>query len=156
MSFLVWLESTALAEWVLYGTHGWPYMLTAHAFGLAMAVGTVYLMSARMLGLFSQIPMTAVKELLPIAWVGIIINIISGFSLFSSQATYYVTSGPFLVKISAVFIGIASLHYVQRVLKSEASSWASGGITPKGKGLAWLSIILWSVAVIAGRLVAYL
>ena len=36
MSFLAWLESTAYAEWILYGISGWPLMLTAHAFGLAI------------------------------------------------------------------------------------------------------------------------
>jgi cytochrome b subunit of formate dehydrogenase len=156
MGFLVWLESTAYAEWILYGTHGWPIMLTAHAFGLAIAVGVVFVMAARLLGLFEQIPVVAVRDILNFAWVGIAINIVSGISLFMSQASYYSQSIPFLVKISAIILGIINLHYVQRVLKNNASTWDSQGVPSNGKMLAWTSVILWSIAVITGRLIAYL
>jgi hypothetical protein len=156
MSFLAWLESTAYAEWILYGISGWPIMLTAHAFGLAIAVGVIFLMSLRLLGRFTDIPLTSVRELLNLAWIGVAINIFSGLSLFASGATTYVTNIPFIVKITAILIGIAALHYVQRVLKKEATTWASQGIDSKGKALAWFLIIIWFVAVITGRLIAYI
>jgi len=113
-------------------------------------------MAARLLGLFEQIPVVAVRDILNFAWVGIVINIVSGISLFMSQASYYSQSIPFLVKISAIILGIINLHYAQRVLKNNASTWDIQGVPSNGKTLAWSSVILWSIAVITGRLIAYL
>jgi hypothetical protein len=109
-----------------------------------------------LLGLYRAIPVSAVHELLNFAWVGIAINVFSGFSLFMTQASYYVTSGPFLVKISAILLGIANLAYTQRVLARELPNWQANGISMQGRYLAIISMVLWTVAVVTGRLIAYL
>jgi uncharacterized membrane protein len=130
--------------------------LSLHAIGLAIAVGSVFVLSLRLLGLYRAIPVSAVHELLNFAWVGIAINVFSGFSLFMTQASYYVTSGPFLVKISAILLGIANLAYTQRVLARELPNWQANGISMQGRYLAIISMVLWTVAVVTGRLIAYL
>ena len=119
MGFLTWLESTAYAQWILTGLTGWPLVLTSHAIGLAIAVGTVYAINMRLLGLYKAIPLSSAQELLNLAWVGIGINVISGFSLFMTQASFYVTSFPFLVKISAIILGIIVLVLQQKMMKRE-------------------------------------
>jgi hypothetical protein len=129
-----------------------------HALGLAIAVGIIWALDLRLLGLYRQIPLSAVSSLLSIAWIGIAINIFSGFSLFMTQASYYVTSGPFLVKIGAIILGIINLAYLQKMLKREAPKWeASGGaVASDARYFAMGSMLLWVVAVMTGRLIAYL
>jgi hypothetical protein len=156
MAFLIWLENTAYAQWILTGLTGWPLVLTSHAIGLAIAVGTIYVMSLRMLGLFRGIPLSAVGQLLPFAWVGIAINVISGFSLFMTQASVYVTSAPFLVKITAIALGIVNLVFMQKALTRELANWEANGISTQGRNLAIISLVLWTLAVVTGRLIAYL
>ena len=156
MGFLTWLESTAYAQWILTGLTGWPLILTMHAIGLAIAVGTVFAMNLRLLGLFRTIPLSGAYPLLAVAWVGIGLNIFSGFSLFMTQASVYVTSGPFLVKISAIIAGIVVLVIEQKTLKRELATWETSGISSKGRNLAIASMVLWALAVVTGRLIAYL
>lgn len=157
MGFLTWLESTAYAQWILTGLIGWPLVLTAHAIGLAIAVGTVYAMNMRLLGLYRTIPVRAVRTLLNLAWVGIVINIISGFSLFMTQATFYVTGSPaFLVKISAIIVGIVVLVFQQKQIDRELPNWEANGVSSQGRNLAIASLALWTLAVMTGRLIAYL
>lgn len=156
MGFLTWLESTAYAQWILTGLTGWPLVLTSHAVGLAIAVGTVYVMNLRILGLFPAIPLSAVRQLLPFAWLGIAINIVSGFSLFMTQASVYVTSIPFLVKITAIGLGIVGLVFTQKVLDRELANWEANGVSKQGRNLAIASLALWTLAVVTGRLIAYL
>jgi len=156
MGFLMWLESTAYAQWILTGLTGWPLVLAMHAVGLAFAVGMVYAMNLRLLGLFPSIPLSAVSPLLGFAWVGIALNIFSGFSLFMTQASVYVTSGPFLIKISAIILGIVALVIEQKTLKREVATWESSGVSAQGRNLAIGSIVLWTIAVVTGRLIAYL
>jgi hypothetical protein len=157
MGFLMWLESTAYAQWILTGLNGWPIMLTTHALGLAIAVGVIFVLDLRLLGLARQIPATSIHQLMSIAWIGIAANIFSGFSLFMTQASYYVTSVPFLFKIGCIIAGIVNLVYVQKLLKREAGSWQQGAALPQqGRLLAGSSLALWGLAVVTGRLIAYL
>jgi hypothetical protein len=157
MGFLSWLESTAYAQWILTGLNGWPIMLTSHAIGLAIVVGVVFVLDLRILGVYRQIPFTALHRFMAIAWLGIVTNVISGFSLFMTQATVYVTSPPFLFKIACIALGIVNLVYTQRLLLRDAASWdASGAASQQGRMLAGSSIALWSLAVVTGRLIAYL
>jgi len=157
MGFLTWLESTAYAQWILTGLTGWPLVLSMHAIGLAIAVGTIWAVNLRLIGLYRSIPLNAVHQLLNFAWIGIALNIFSGFSLFMTQASFYVTSPPFLVKITAILLGIGNLIFTQKVLDRELHTWeAAGAVSAQGHYLAFTSIGLWTLAVVTGRLIAYL
>jgi hypothetical protein len=158
MGFLIWLESTAYAQWILTGLTGWPLVLTLHAVGLAIAVGIIWALDLRLLGLYRQIPLSSVNQLISLAWIGIALNIFSGFSLFMTQASYYVTSGPFLIKIGAIILGIINLALLQKILKRDAPKWeaAGGAVASDGRYFAMGSLALWTVAVVTGRLIAYL
>jgi hypothetical protein len=153
---LTWLEGTRFAQWLLVSTIGWPVMLSAHAIGLAIVVGIVIALNLRMLGLYGTIPLTSLHELMQVAWVGVAINLVTGLALFTTQATTYVTSLPFLLKIGFVVLGCANLTIVQRTLRRDGPSWeANGAVPPLGRALAGSSLFFWVMAVVAGRLIAY-
>ena len=127
MGFLSWMEGTAYSEWIVAGLLGWPLMLSMHALGLAAVVGIMFAISLRMLGFFKPIPYAGLGPLLAYGWIGIAVNAFSGLSLFMAQATFYVTSIPFLVKITFVILGIVNLHLTQRVLASGSRRLAGVG-----------------------------
>jgi len=157
MSFLNWLESTSYAEWILVSATGWPLMLTIHAVGLAIIVGIVFSLNLRLLGLYEAIPFTALHDLMRIAWVGIVFNVFTGLSIFTTQASSYVTSIPFLLKMLFIVLGIVNLVYTQKYLKREAGAWQAAGTAPRiAVMLAGSSLFLWVMAVVTGRLIAYL
>lgn len=157
MGFLTWLESTRYAQWLLISATGWPIMLSAHAMGLAIVVGVLVSLNLRLLGLYRTMPYTALGQLMGVAWVGVLINALTGLSLFTTQATFYVTNFPFLVKISCVALGCVNLAYTQRVLRRDAAAWqAAGAVPPLGRTLAASSLFFWVGAIVAGRLIAYL
>jgi hypothetical protein len=157
MALLSWMESTAYSEWIVAGLVGWPLMLSMHAVGLAIVVGIVLVLNFRMLGFFRPIPYVAISDLMTYAWIGIALNIFSGFSLFMAQATFYITNFPFLTKISFVILGIANVYYTQKVLRREAAVWDTSDAVPQiSVVLAGTSLIFWVLAVVGGRLIAYL
>jgi hypothetical protein len=153
---LIWLENTAYSQWILTGLTGWPLVLSMHAMGLAIAVGMVFAMNLRLLGLYTSLSLSSTQKLLTFAWIGIALNIFSGFSLFMTQASYYVTSPPFLVKITAIILGIVALVITQKTITREMSTWDASGVSSKGRNLAIASLGLWTLAVVTGRLIAYL
>jgi hypothetical protein len=64
---------------------------------MAIMVGLVVMLNLRLVGMFDRIPYSALSKMLGLAWIGFAINLISGLAVFTSQATAYVTNGPFVV-----------------------------------------------------------
>ena len=151
------LEASAFAEWVRTSFVGYPALLTLHSVGMAIMVGLVFVVSLRLVGKFESIPLSSLEKMLGLAWIGFAVNLISGLGIFTSQATFYVTSGPFLLKFAAVVAGAGLAAYLRPILKREAAGWAQGGAVPGGvRNLAMASLALWSVAIVTGRFTAYL
>jgi hypothetical protein len=156
-AFLTWLEYTSYSDWILTSAEGWPMMLSIHAIGLALIVGIVFAMNLRMLGFYATIPLTSLYDILRIAWIGIWLNVITGLSIFMTQANMYVHSLPFILKISFITLGIANLVFTQKTLRREAAGWQAAGTVPqKGVLLAASSLVFWIMAIVTGRLIAYI
>lgn len=152
------LENSAVALWVGESLYGYPFMLSLHAVGLAIVVGIFVMRDFRLLGLFPGISYESVDSLKKLAWTGFSINAVSGCFLFTSQATMFASSTPFLLKISMIFLAAICAAIIQNRMRDEASAWDSAGTGAVGsvKAIAVLSLILWTGAIIAGRLTAYL
>ncbi len=158
MPVFEWLESTAPAIWVGESLWGYPIMLGTHAIGLAIVVGIFVMLDLRLLRVVRGISFHAFLSLYRLAWIGFILNAVSGSMLFSSQATTFVASAPFLIKISAVIAGVILGIVIQRRLESRADDWddADANIESSAIVLASLSLVCWIGAIFAGRLIAYL
>lgn len=152
MGFLIWLEESGLGTWARLG--GYPPMIALHAIGMAVMVGLALGVDLRMLGMFPEIPYTALQRFLGIAWFGFGINLLSGAVLFTTQATTYISSTAFLLKIGFVILGVFTTGLLQAALSGRTSSW-SNKLPGKVKGIASLSIAFWMGAIISGRLIAY-
>ena len=153
MGFLVWLEATGLAEWVRSSISGYPSMIALHAIGMAVMVGLSLLLDLRILGWFAGIPLQALQRFFGLAWIGFGINFISGSALFSAQATSYIVDWVFMTKMTLVLFGAITAAILQpAVVKAGPSGVVSGGT----KAVAAIAIVFWVVAIVMGRLTAYL
>jgi len=145
----IWLENTSLALWVSESYYAYPALLSLHIVGLAMVVGLSSMQNLKLLGLFSTLELESQSALVRLALTGFCLNLFSGLLLFSSQASYLVTSVPFLFKISFIATAMVVSVLIQSPIKSVLRSGSSVKI------LALASLFLWSSAIIAGRLIAY-
>jgi hypothetical protein len=153
VGFLAWLEATGLAEWVRSSSPGYPSMIALHAVGMAVMVGLSLLIDLRVLGSFAGIPLQALNRSFPLAWIGFGINFMSGSALFSAQATSYIVDWVFMTKMTLVLLGAITAGILQpAVAKAGPGTELSGGM----KAVAGLAIVFWIVAIIMGRLTAYL
>jgi len=152
-----WLEYSILSIWVGESLWGYPIMLSFHVVGLAIVVGVFFVYNFRVLGLFESLEFVAFVDFFKLAWFGLILNTSSGFALFSSQATIFITNIPFLVKISAISLGSILAFLIQSRLRVHANDWDSGVNRPTSKDFwfARTSIFLWASAIFGGRLIAY-
>ena len=71
-----------------------------------IVVGLNILIALRVLGLFRTIPYTSLNKLFPIIWTGVVLQFLSGGTLWMSKPGRYIGDGVFLVKFSLVIIGV--------------------------------------------------
>lgn len=156
MGFLEWLQGTGLAIFVAETLWAYPLFETLHSIGMAMLLGSLGLINLRVLGYKPELPIIGTRDLLPLAWIGFTINLISGLALFTSDAVYFFESYTFRIKIVLIILGgINAALLSNRIFRAPAA--AGGGVAPSvaAKWIAVTSLVFWIGAVIAGRLVAY-
>lgn len=153
-----WLETTAPAIWVGESLWGYPIMLGLHAVGLSIVAGIFIMRDLRLLGFFNGLSLAGITALIPLGWTGFLINAMSGGFLFSSQATLFIESTPFLTKIALIFTAAICAAVIQYRLRASAANWDDAGASVPAavRGIAVVSLLCWLGAIVAGRLVAYL
>lgn len=156
MESLYWLEETPLALWVGESLWAYPFLLSLHVVGLAILVGIFVMLDMRLLGSFSKIRIDSFLPAVKFAWIGFVLNALSGALLFTSQASYFITNRPFLIKISMIFAGAILAAIIQRKLRDAKDADGNWNITGGTKTVAALSLTMWIGAIITGRLIAYL
>ena len=153
---LAWLESTSIAVWLGESPSVWamPTVLTLHTTGMAVLVGASWVLDLRLLGVNKNVPLSNYRWVFRAVAIGLVVNLITGVLLFMKNATGWGTAFPFLVKMPFVVASAATILPIRKyVLNSGAENQE---IASNVRLLAIASIIAWSAAVTAGRLLAYL
>ena len=156
MGVLIWLESSPLAVWVLESPSVWaqPTVLTLHTMGMAVLVGASWVLDLRLLGISRNIPLSAFRWVFRAVTVGLIVNLVTGVLLFAARATTLGTAIPFLIKMCLVIASAATLLPLRsHVFRSDPEQRE---VSSSARLLAIASILAWSGAITAGRLLAYL
>jgi hypothetical protein len=180
---LEWLELLPISEWVATSDWGYPLLLSIHTMGLAIVVGILVMLDARVLGAAKSIPLGVFERLVPLAWAGFFLNLVSGVLLFMSMAPRLAVNWPFLSKLAAIiFAGLVS-WLLWKSLRRDAGGRPPAGLVGAlstksvaaddgivedlqpddgtllvSRGTKWLaiaSLFLWFLAILFGRLIAY-
>jgi hypothetical protein len=153
-----WLEHTSMGIWVRDSHWGFPVIETFHLFGIVSLVGSTSVLDLRFWGvLFKEEPVsTLVGRLVPWAWLGFSVQVVTGFLLFSSEATRCYGDTAFLIKMGLIALaGVNALVFHTTAYKRVAL-WDKNRESPIAAKLAGLfSILLWFGIVAAGRWIAY-
>ena len=157
MQFFTWLQDTPFAHWVASDPSllAYPTILTLHTVGMAIVVGTCVVMDLRLLGIATEVPLTALGRAPRLVWTGFIINAATGIALFTTDAEHKATQTVFFVKLSLIFLALAVYARI-RTLVFRRPGAMTMPLAREVKALAILSLILWTGATVAGRLMAYL
>jgi hypothetical protein len=157
MGVLLWLESLPLSVWVHESPSVWaqPTVLTLHTMGMGVLVGASWVLDLRLLGINRNMPLSAFRWVFRAVAVGLIVNVVTGLLLFAQRATSLATAVPFLIKMGLVIASVATLVPLRtQVLRDDAAG--AGEVSGRTRLLAIVSILTWSGAITAGRLLAYL
>jgi hypothetical protein len=148
-SLLGQIEASALSTWIRESgaIYAFPGILIVHTLGMALAAGSAAAIGLRLLGVARQIPLASLRELVTVAWIGLLLNIGSGVLLVVAYPTKALTNPIFYVKLLAIVATVVVVrHLDRRVLAVEA---------PPRKLVSAALLVLTALAIVTGRLLPY-
>lgn len=151
------MEATPLSDWLSESLYAYPTMLAFHSIGMSIVIGIFIILNLRLLGMFSDFNLSRFRPLIKLAWFGFLVNFLTGCILFVQKASIFIETWSFLIKIAGVFVAITLAVFIQKLVRKVSEyEGAYNEITLSAKSLAVASLILWSIVIIAGRIVGYM
>jgi len=126
-----------------------------HTVGLAMIVGPNAVLDLKILGAGARLPIDALRPVFRIMSIGFVINASTGLVLFISEAADKGTLWVFYVKLSFIALALVAAFRTRRLIFGRDGATTVAEIPGSAKALAILSLVLWTGAIFAGRLMAY-
>jgi hypothetical protein len=154
MSLCNWIDNSLVGHGVRDSVWLFPFVEIFHLIGLSILGGACLIINFRLLGLiFPKQPVAELaKDLYKWMVTGLVLMLISGSLLFSSESVKMYGNWAFRAKMSALLVAILFTFTVYRkTILSETNT-----VSPlNGKLLALVSIVLWSAVGLAGRAIGY-
>jgi len=157
MELFVWLQESALAQWVGSAPTllAYPTILTLHTVGMSVVVGTCVMLDLRLLGVARDVPLAGFRRAPLFVWSGFGVNALTGMLLFLPAAEQKATQTTFLIKLAFIALALATYGRIRNVVFRDAATLAAP-ISAEARVLAGLSLLFWAGATVAGRLMAYI
>lgn len=149
--WLLWLETTAFSIWIRESSSlfAFPAILAVHTVGLAFIAGLNAALDLRLLGFVARVPGLTFERFLPLMWLGLWLNALSGVALLIGYPTKALTNPVFYLKLAFIAAALVVLKLVRARLAG------SGEPTREVRWLAAASLACWAGAIVGGRFLAY-
>jgi hypothetical protein len=154
-SFLEWVQTTPLA--VVVGESWFPWVESAHVVFLAVVVGSILMVDARLMGfgarhlLFTELS----RRLLPWTWGAFAGAAITGGLMFIANAVTYSGNVPFLIKISLLVGAGLNMLFFHLITYRSVSQWNSSRPVLAARIAGFVSSLIWVSVVTAGRWIGF-
>ena len=149
------LEGTALAVSLRASEWAYPLVNTAHILGIALLVGSVFILDWRLLRRRVAPPVDVLaKVLLPVARGGFVLALSAGGLMFVVRPMDYAFNVVFQLKLASIALALLNILLLHR---SEAWRVAMlhNRIEERVRLAGGLSLVCWLLALCLGRLVGY-
>jgi hypothetical protein len=132
----------------------WLYPLAnlAHVLGAALLVGAIATFDLQLLRGGPHLR-TTYRAAMPIAAVGLVLQIVSGVVLLSADATAVARTGAFQFKMAMFALGLVN---VAVFYWRYGGALKAGAPLDRGAGFAAVSLASWVLVLLAGRATAYI
>jgi len=156
--FLESVENSGFSTWVREAPTVLAYstVLALHTFGMAFLVGLSGMMALRALGIGRSLPIEPLSQFFPLVVIGFWVNAVTGVILTMLAAVSLFRNPDFYVKLAAIAGAIVMLRKLRAGLFGPGATVDADGRAPRQTRIAAIAmIVLWTIAVTAGRLTAY-
>jgi len=157
-AFFQWLHDTSFAETIRASPLLFPWVESVHVLAITLVVGSIAAVDLRLLGLASRSrPITQLtRDILPLTWVAFAIAVLTGVTLFASNAVEYAQNGPMRFKMLLLLIAGMNMLMFHLVTYRSVGVWDEAPRTPFAVRLAGAtSLLLWIGIVALGRWIGF-
>lgn len=155
LSWLAIVEQTPLAVWMRESPSlfAFPFILYLHTLGLAMLAGLSVGLDCSVLAARTWPQRLSLVGLYRTMWLGFGINALSGVVLLVAYPAKALTNWLFFVKLLLI---VGAVIVLERMRSDAVGALAGDGrVSARARGLAVVSLLLWTGTILAGRLLAY-
>jgi hypothetical protein len=156
-AFVEWLRATPLSQAIVFRIWIWPLCETLHFMGLALIIGIAGFFDLRLMGFFKQIAVDDARELMPLAVIGFLLNLITGVTFFIGHPEQYAHNPAWWWKVG--FLGLAGINALifQVAVGRPTIGLPAGADTPaSAKTIGAVSLISWFAVLYFGRMLPFL
>jgi hypothetical protein len=157
-AFCQWLYNTAWAEFVRANELLFPTFESIHVLAITLVLGSIAVVDLRLLGITSRNrPVTKlIREVLPVTWTAFAIAVITGGTLFASNALEYAHNFPFRMKMLLMLLAGLNMVVFHFVTYRSIGQWDDAARPPRSARLAGgLSMAMWLAIVAFGRWIGF-
>ena len=158
MHFIEWLASTSWSIALRESLYLYPWIESAHVLFIAIFFGTLLFVDLRLSGYaFKKLSISEMnRKVLPLSIIGFILMTFTGFLLFYAIPIRNYQNLFFRIKMFLMILAGINALYFHWKMNQESKVWDSNSFIPFSmRCSAALSLCLWSLVIISGRMIAY-
>jgi hypothetical protein len=155
--FVTWLADTPGSIALHESQYMYTILESTHVLSIMLFVGTIAMVDLRLLGVsFPQTPVSQMlSRMLPWTIAGFIVLIITGLLLFYAIPIRTFHSLWFRIKMTLLLIGGINIAIFTFKVERDKASWDLGPVPLKSKIASTISLCVWALVIVCGRLIAY-
>lgn len=153
-----WLVATPFAEATVTSDYLFPLLESVHVIGVGLVIGTISMMDLRLLGwAWTRRTVREVADhMLPIAWAGFVVALLTGASMFVANATSYIENVFFQMKLVVLAIAGINMLVFHRLTWRSIERWDQDHRPPTAARIAGgVSLTSWTIVVFLGRWIGF-
>ena len=153
-----WMQNSDIGTGIRESIWLFPIVETTHVLALALSVGVLVWFDLRLMGWgMKHEPVSQIhKQVMPFAFVGFAIMMLTGVLLFWSEAEKCYLSGFFRLKVLFLVLAALNAGIFELGTKKSIEDWDKYPVPPRKARMAGLiSILSWTAVIVAGRATAY-
>ena len=158
IDLIEWLSLTTWSVALRESLYMYPWIESAHVLFIAIFFGTLLFVDLRLTGyVFKELSITEMnKKILPLTIIGFVLMFVTGFLLFYAIPVRNYHNLFFRIKFFLIIIAGLNAFFFHRMMNNESKTWDKDSFIPKKmKVSALASLVLWSLVIILGRMIAY-
>jgi hypothetical protein len=156
-AFVAWLESTTLSRTIVHYRWIWPLCEVLHFIGLTLIIGIAGFFDLRLMGFMKRVPVSAARDLMPLAIAGFLLNLATGAAFFVGTPHQYVGNVAWWAKMFCLLLAGLNAMFFETSVGARTMNLGAGDDTPASAKVvgavslaSWLGVLYW------GRMLPYI
>jgi hypothetical protein len=153
---LDWLRDSWLG--VLMRDIPWlfPTFEGLHFVGMALLFGVIGIIDVRILGFAKGLPVGPLHRLLPLAFAGFALNVVTGIAFLASDPYSYIVVPAFRFKMLLILLAGANAVWFWVSILKQVDEWGpEANASSLAKVISAASLCFWVGVITAGRFIAF-